>query len=103
MRATRPQPSDAPSFAELYTPKLLTVLREGYGLPQLRADAIAGLTVKRGVALWCHLDRRSRGRSDRLQAYDGIRANLGTNPDEVSADAGYCSDANLRTIKRRRI
>src|SRR5580765_885645 len=34
---------------------------------------------------------------------DGIRANLGTNPDEVSADAGYCSDANLGTIKRRRI
>jgi transposase len=31
------------------------------------------------------------------------RANLGKNPDEVSADAGYCSDANLRTIKRRRI
>lgn len=37
--------SDAPSFAELYTPKLVTVLREGYGLPQLRADAVAGLTV----------------------------------------------------------
>lgn len=35
----------APSFAELFTPKLVTVLREGYGLPQLRADAIAGLTV----------------------------------------------------------
>ena len=34
---------------------------------------------------------------------DGIRANLGRNPDEVSADAGYCSDANLRTLKRRRI
>jgi SulP family sulfate permease len=37
--------SDAPSFAELFTPKLVTVLREGYGVPQLRADAIAGLTV----------------------------------------------------------
>ncbi|MFT6648634.1 MAG: SulP family sulfate permease, partial [Pseudophaeobacter arcticus] len=37
--------SEAPSFAELFTPKLLTVLREGYGLTQLRADAIAGLTV----------------------------------------------------------
>jgi SulP family sulfate permease len=35
----------APSFAELFTPKLVTVLREGYGLPQLRADALAGLTV----------------------------------------------------------
>jgi len=34
---------------------------------------------------------------------DGIRANLGRNPDEVSADAGYCSDANLRTVARRRI
>ncbi|MCF3975108.1 SulP family inorganic anion transporter [Paracoccus salsus] len=37
--------SDAPSFAELFTPKLVTVLREGYGVPQLRADTIAGLTV----------------------------------------------------------
>ena len=36
---------DDPSFAELFTPKLITVLREGYGMTQLRADAIAGLTV----------------------------------------------------------
>ena len=34
-----------PSFAELYSPKLLTVLREGYGLADLRADTISGLTV----------------------------------------------------------
>lgn len=34
---------------------------------------------------------------------DGIRANLGRNPHEASADAGYCSEANLRTIKRRLI
>jgi transposase len=34
---------------------------------------------------------------------NATRTNLGRNPDEVSADAGYCSDANLRTIKRRRI
>ena len=34
---------------------------------------------------------------------DGIRANLGRNPDELSADAGYCSHANLRTLQRRRI
>ncbi|MEX6725199.1 SulP family inorganic anion transporter [Parapedomonas caeni] len=37
--------SDTPSFAELFTPKLVTVLREGYGLTQLRTDGIAGLTV----------------------------------------------------------
>src|SRR5829696_8504198 len=34
-----------PSFRELFTPKLVTVLREGYGWPKLRADALAGLTV----------------------------------------------------------
>lgn len=34
-----------PTFAELFTPKLVTILREGYGWPQFRADAIAGLTV----------------------------------------------------------
>ncbi len=35
----------APRFAELFTPKLLTVLREGYDLAALKADAVAGLTV----------------------------------------------------------
>jgi SulP family sulfate permease len=34
-----------PTFVELFTPKLLTVLRERYGLADLRADAVAGLTV----------------------------------------------------------
>ncbi|HEX2528151.1 MAG TPA: SulP family inorganic anion transporter [Geminicoccus sp.] len=35
----------APTFAELFTPKLVTVLREGYGLGDLKADMVAGLTV----------------------------------------------------------
>lgn len=39
-----PRPA-APSTLELFTPKLLTVFREGYGAGQLRRDAIAGLTV----------------------------------------------------------
>ncbi|CAN7635034.1 SulP family inorganic anion transporter [Rhizobium sp. LjRoot254] len=44
--STASQPLDAqPTFAELYTPKLVTTLREGYGLANFRADAIAGLTV----------------------------------------------------------
>jgi SulP family sulfate permease len=34
-----------PTFAELFVPKLITVLREGYGASDFRADAIAGLTV----------------------------------------------------------
>src|SRR5688572_904918 len=34
-----------PSFTELYTPKLVTLLREGYRLGDLKADMVAGLTV----------------------------------------------------------
>ena len=34
-----------PTFAELFTPKFITILREGYSLDAFRADAVAGLTV----------------------------------------------------------
>jgi SulP family sulfate permease len=38
-------PSAEPTLVELFTPKLVTVLRERYRFADLRADAIAGLTV----------------------------------------------------------
>jgi sulfate permease, SulP family len=34
-----------PSFVALFTPKLVTILAEGYGAREFKADAIAGLTV----------------------------------------------------------
>lgn len=37
--------AEKPGFIEEFTPKSIVTLREGYGLVQLRADAIAGLTV----------------------------------------------------------
>ncbi|WP_181702812.1 SulP family inorganic anion transporter [Chthonobacter albigriseus] len=45
LRPTTPPPSAGPDFAQLFTPKLVTTLREGYSLETLRADAVAGLTV----------------------------------------------------------
>ena len=44
MPKTKPRAIE-PTFIELFTPKLITVFREGYGWRDLRADAIAGLTV----------------------------------------------------------
>ena len=41
MPASQPQPT----FAALFTPKLVSVLREGYGRKEFTADVIAGLTV----------------------------------------------------------
>ncbi len=42
---TLPSPIAQPTFAELFTPKLVTVFREGYSFASLRADLMAGLTV----------------------------------------------------------
>jgi SulP family sulfate permease len=41
----RGQHGQQPTFTELFTPKFVTVLREGYRLADFRADVIAGLTV----------------------------------------------------------
>jgi SulP family sulfate permease len=43
--ATRARQTHQPTFAELYVPKFLTVLREGYGFSDFRADVLSGLTV----------------------------------------------------------
>ena len=43
--APNPVKPPPPSFRELFTPKLVTLLREGYGRRELTADAFAGLTV----------------------------------------------------------
>jgi SulP family sulfate permease len=37
--------SRQPAFGELYTPKLVTILREGYSFASFKADLVAGLTV----------------------------------------------------------
>ncbi|MEJ0095458.1 MAG: SulP family inorganic anion transporter [Methylocella sp.] len=34
-----------PTFAELFTPKIVTILRERYGIRDFKADIVAGLTV----------------------------------------------------------
>ena len=34
-----------PRFADLFTPKLVTVLREGYDARKFRADVLASITV----------------------------------------------------------
>jgi SulP family sulfate permease len=43
--STGPSRLAEPSFVELFTPKLVTILREHYRLRDFKADALAGLTV----------------------------------------------------------
>jgi transposase len=69
---------------------------QGYNA-QAAVDATAQIIVAQTL---------SNNGSDQAQLaplLDGVKANLGRNPREASADAGYCSAANLRTLSRRRI
>jgi hypothetical protein len=45
LNARRRESVDRPREPSGFTPKLITVLREGYGADRFRADALAGLTV----------------------------------------------------------
>jgi hypothetical protein len=49
------------------------------------------------------LTNASNDQAQLVPMLDAIRANMRQNPVEISADAGYCSAANLRTVVRRRI
>jgi hypothetical protein len=69
---------------------------QGYNA-QAAVDATAQIIVAHS------LDNNGSDQAQFAPLLDAIKANLKRNPDEVSADAGYCSAANLRTLGRRRI
>lgn len=69
---------------------------QGYNA-QAAVDATAQIIVAHT------LDNNGSDQAQFAPLLDAIKANLKRNPDEVSADAGYCSAANLRTLGRRRI
>jgi hypothetical protein len=66
-------------------------------------NAQAAVDAKAQIIVAHTLTNNSSDQGQLAPLLDGIRANLGRNPDEASADAGYCSTANLRTLSRRRI
>jgi transposase len=66
-------------------------------------NAQAAVDAEAQIIVAHTLDNNGSDQAQFAPLLDGIKANLGSNPDEVSADAGYCSAANLRTLSRRRI
>lgn len=66
-------------------------------------NAQAAVDGSRQIIVAQTLTTSSSDQAQLAPLLDAIRANLGRNPEEVSADAGYCSHANLRIVARRRI
>jgi hypothetical protein len=69
---------------------------QGYNA-QAAVDAEAQVIVAHG------LDANGSDRHQLAPIADAIEANMGRKPDQVSADAGYCSDANLAAMESRNI
>jgi transposase len=69
---------------------------QGYN-GQAAVDATAQVIVAHG------LDARQSDQHQLAPMTDAIEANLDRKPEQLSADAGYCSDANLGACERRNI
>jgi len=69
---------------------------QGYNA-QAAVDATAQMIVAHG------LDARQSDQHHLTPIADAIEANLGHRPTQLSADAGYCSDANLAALEERGI
>ena len=69
---------------------------QGYNA-QAAVDATAQVIVAYG------LDAKQSDQHQLALIADAIEANLGKKPTQLSADAGYCSDANLAAMEEREI
>ena len=69
---------------------------QGYNA-QAAVDATAQVIVAHG------LDAKQSDQHQLAPMADAIEANLGKKPTQLSADAGYCSDANLTAMEEREI
>ncbi len=69
---------------------------QGYNA-QAAVDAEAQVIVAHG------LDAHSSDQHQLTPMVDAVEAAMGRKPDQVSADAGYCSDANLEAMEERAI
>ena len=66
-------------------------------------NAQAGVDAKAQIIVACDLVATSADCPQLLAMVDQIRANLGRKPEVCSADAGYCSEANLEGMEARKI
>ena len=69
---------------------------QGYNA-QAAVDAAGQVIVAHG------LSNASNDQQQLAPMLDAIEANMGDLPDELSADAGYCSEANLERLQQKRV
>jgi transposase len=63
----------------------------------------AAVDAEQQIIVACDLSNQGPDCPQMLSMVDQIEANVGKRPDQLSADAGYCSEANLAGLEERKI
>jgi transposase len=98
--AARPSDEPDPKAQKNFTDPESRIMKtkdgfiQGYNA-QAAVDATAQVIVAHG------LDAQQSDHHQLTPIVDAIEANLGKKPAQLSADAGYCSDANLAALEKR--
>jgi len=97
-----PPPKPEPKAQRNFTDPESRIMPTKNGFEQCY-NAQAGVDAKAQVIVSCEVVNTSADCSQLLAMVDQVRANLGRKPDVCSADAGYCSEANLAGMAARHI
>ena len=101
-RATPPSEAPPPQAQRNFTDPQSRILKTKDGYVQ-GYNAQAAVDADSQVIVACEVVAQQNDH-DRLEPMlDQIRRHTGRRPQELSADAGYCSEANLAALERRRI
>jgi transposase len=66
-------------------------------------NAQAAVDAESQIIVALSVTDQTNDKTQLVPMLDEVKASNGRNPDEVSADNGYCSEVNLKAISRRRI
>ena len=101
-KAAPPSSDPAPKAQRNFTDPESRVLKTKDGFIQ-GYNAQAAVDSRAQVIVAHELSASQSDQQQLVPLIDGIKANLGRLPKEVSADAGYCSEANLGELHKRGI
>ena len=100
--AAQPKQDPQPKAQRNFTDPESRILKSKDGFIQ-GYNAQAAVDGEAQIIVAHNLVAQTSDQDQLVPLLDGIKANLGRRPQEASADAGYCSEANLKVLRKRRI
>jgi len=101
---TKTKQTDKPKESRQYnfTDPDSEIMRSSHGFQQ-SYNAQVSVDSESYVIVECHLSNAKNDLNELVPSIKGIKDNLNEVPTELSADAGYCSNENLKAIKEAQI